>query len=156
MYAADAIEFATALGYHTKRAGAEIFNLTEVVDLVLKENIIKGLVITNTTIKASRLLIDPFCIGAEFIIDATGHSAEVVSMLKRKKTDLHINELREDFMDVEKAEADVVENTSEVYPRLYVAGMSVCSAFNLPRMGPIFDGMLKSGKKVAELINEKL
>jgi thiazole biosynthesis enzyme len=157
LYAADAIEFATALGYHTKRAGAEIFNLTEVVDLVLKENIIKGLVVTNTTIKASGLLIDPFCIGAKFIVDATGHSAEVVSMLKRKKADLHISELlEEDFMDVEKAEADVVEKTSEVYPGLYAAGMSVCSTFNLPRMGPIFSGMLKSGKKVAELINEKI
>jgi thiazole biosynthesis enzyme len=156
LYAADAIEFATALGYHTKRAGAEIFNLTEVVDLVLKENIIKGLVVTNTTIKASGLLIDPFCIGAEFIVDATGHSAEVVSMLKRKKVDFRIKELQEGFMDVEKAEVDVVEKTSELYPGLYVAGMSVCSTFNLPRMGPIFSGMLKSGKKVAELINEKI
>jgi ribulose 1,5-bisphosphate synthetase/thiazole synthase len=34
--------------------------------------------------------------------------------------------------------------------------MSVCAVYNLPRMGPIFGGMLKSGKKVAELINEKI
>ena len=155
LYAADAIEFATALGYQVKRAGAEIFNLTEAVDLILKENVVKGLVVTNTTIKASKLLIDPFCIGAKFIIDATGHSAEVVNMLKRKKLDFHIKELQEGFMDVEKAEVDVVEKTSEVYPGLYAAGMSVCSTFNLPRMGPIFGGMLKSGKKVAELINER-
>ncbi len=156
LYAADAIEFSTALGYRAKRAGAEIFNLTEAVDLVLKENVIKGLVVTNTTIKASELLIDPFCIGAKFVIDATGHSAEVVNMLKRKKADFHIKELQEGFMDAEKAEVDVVENTCELYPGLYVAGMSVCSAFNLPRMGPIFGGMLNSGKKVAELINERL
>ena len=156
LYVADAVEFATALGYKAKKAGAEIFNLTEAVDLVLKENVIKGLVVTNTTIKASELLVDPFCIGAEFIIDATGHSAELVSMLKGKKADFHIKELKEGFMDVAKAEVDVVEKTSEVYPGLYVAGMSVCSAFNLPRMGPIFGGMLKSGEKVAELINERL
>jgi len=156
LYAADAIEFATALGYRAKKAGAEIFHLTEAVDLVLKEDVVKGIVVTNTTIKASELLIDPFCIGAKFVIDATGHSAEVVSMLKRKKVDFHIKELQEGFMDVEKAEIDVVEKTSEVYPGLYVAGMSVCSAFNLPRMGPIFGGMLKSGKKVSELINERL
>jgi len=155
LYAADAIEFATALGYRTKKAGAEIFNLTEVVDLVLKEDVVKGIVVTNTTIKASKLLIDPFCVGAKFIIDATGHSAEVVNMLKRKKLDFYIKELQEGFMDVEKAEVDVVEKTSELYPGLYVAGMSVCSAFNLSRMGPIFGGMLKSGKKVAELINER-
>jgi thiamine thiazole synthase len=156
LYVADAIEFATALGCHAKRAGAEIFNLTEAVDLILKENVIKGLVVNNTAIKASKLLIDPFCISAKFVIDATGHSAEVVSMLKRKKVDFRIKELQEGFMDVEKAEVDVVEKTSEVYPGLYVAGMSVCSAFNLPRMGPIFGGMLNSGKKVADLINERL
>lgn len=156
LYSADAIEFATALGYRTKKAGAEIFNLTEAVDLALKENVAKGLVVTNTTIKASKLLIDPFCIGAKFIIDATGHSAELVNMLKKKKADFHIKELKEGFMDVEKAEVSVVEKTSEVYPGLYVAGMSVCAVFGLPRMGPIFGGMLKSGKKAAELIMKDL
>ncbi len=59
-------------------------------------------------------------------------------------------------MNVEKSEAGVVEKTGEVYPGLYVAGMSVCDAFNLPRMGPIFGGMLKSGRKAAGLIKSKL
>jgi ribulose 1,5-bisphosphate synthetase/thiazole synthase len=39
---------------------------------------------------------------------------------------------------------------------LFVAGMSVCAVDRLPRMGPIFGGMLKSGKKAAEMIDEKL
>jgi thiamine thiazole synthase len=59
-------------------------------------------------------------------------------------------------MNVEVSEAGVVEKTCEIFPGLYVAGMSVCDVYNLPRMGPIFGGMLKSGKKVAQLINEKM
>ena len=77
-------------------------------------------------------------------------------MLKKSKPELFPNELREYFMNVETSEAAVVEKTGEVFPGLYVAGMAVCDVFNLPRMGPIFGGMLRSGRKVAGLINEKL
>ena len=59
-------------------------------------------------------------------------------------------------MDVEKAEAGVVEKTGEIFPGLYIAGMAVCAVYGLPRMGPIFGGMLKSGKKVAEIIIKKI
>ena len=156
LYSADAIEFATALGYRAVKAGAKILNLTEAVDLVLKEDRVKGLVVTNTVIEASGLLVDPFCMGAKFTVDATGHSAEVLGLLKRKKQDFHADELREGFMNAEQAELDVVEKTDEVYPGLYVAGMSACSAFNLPRMGPIFGGMLLSGQKAANIIDSSL
>jgi len=154
IYAADAIEFATALAYKAQKAGAAIFNLMEVEDIILKEGSVKGVVVNNTTIRASGLLVDPFCIAGKYVIDATGHQAELVNMIKGKIADFHPGQLKEGFMDVEKAEAGVVEKTGEVYPGLYVAGMSVCAVFGLPRMGPIFGGMLKSGKKVAELINE--
>ena len=77
-------------------------------------------------------------------------------MLKSKKPDSFPKPLQEYFMDVKTSESGVVDKTGEVYPGLYVAGMAVCDVFNLPRMGPIFGGMLKSGKKVAGLINEKL
>lgn len=156
LYTADAVEFATALGYKARKAGAEIFNLIEAEDIILKKDSVKGVVVNNTNIRASGLLVDPFCIAARYVIDATGHQAKLVHMIKRKKADFHPEELKEGFMDVEKAETDVVEKTGQVYPGLYVAGMSVCSVFGLPRMGPIFGGMLKSGKKAAELIMKDL
>jgi len=152
LYTADAIEFATALGYKAKKAGVAIFNLMEAEDIILKEGSVKGVVVNNTNIRASGLLVDPFCIAAKYVIDATGHQAELVNMIKTRKADFHPGRLKEGFMDVEKAEADVVEKTGEIYPGLYVAGMSVCAVFGLPRMGPIFGGMLKSGEKAAELI----
>ena len=59
-------------------------------------------------------------------------------------------------MSVEESEAGVVSKTGEVYPGLYLAGMSVASVYHLPRMGPIFGGMIQSGKKAAEMIYERL
>ena len=58
-------------------------------------------------------------------------------------------------MDVAASEAFVVERVAEAYPGLWVTGMAVCATFGGPRMGPIFGGMLLSGKRVAELILEK-
>jgi thiamine thiazole synthase len=49
-------------------------------------------------------------------------------------------------------EAFVVEKTGEVSPGLWIAGMSVCATLGGPRMGPIFGGMLLSGKRVGKLI----
>jgi len=156
LYAADAIEFATALAYKAKKAGAEIFNLTEAEDIIVKQEAVKGVVVNSASARTLGLHIDPFCICSRCLIDATGHPAELVGMLKRRKPELFPKELQEYFMDVETSESGVVEKAGEVYPGLYVTGMAVCDTFNLPRMGPIFGGMLKSGKKIAELINEKI
>jgi ribulose 1,5-bisphosphate synthetase/thiazole synthase len=54
------------------------------------------------------------------------------------------------------AEASTLENTGEVYPGLFVAGMSANATFGSYRMGPIFGGMLLSGKKVADLVVQNL
>jgi len=156
LYIADAIEFATALAYQAKKAGAEIFNLLEAEDIVLKKETVKGVVVNSASARALGLHVDPFCICAKYTVDATGHPAELVSMLKKRKPELFPKDLQEYFMNVEASEAGVVEKTGEVFPGLYVAGMAVCDTYNLPRMGPIFGGMLKSGKKVAELISERI
>jgi len=156
LYAADAVEFAAALGYRAVKAGAAIFNLTEAEDIILKTDCVEGVVVNDTNVKSAGLPVDPFCISSKYLIDATGHPAELIGMLRKRKPDLCPGQLEEGFMDVETAEIGVVDKAGQVYPGLYVAGMSVCSTFNLPRMGPIFGGMLKSGKKIAEMINKDL
>ena len=156
LYVVDAIEFATGLTFKSIQSGVKVFNLIEFDDIIFKNKIIEGIVVNNTTINMANLPVDPYCIQAKCIIDSTGHPAEVIAVLKKKVKDLSINELGEGPMDVIKSEREVVEKTGEVYPGVYVTGMSVCSVYNLPRMGPIFGGMLKSGKKVAELIKKKL
>jgi thiamine thiazole synthase len=50
----------------------------------------------------------------------------------------------------------VPENTKEVYPGLFVIGMAATAAYGSHRMGPIFGGMLLSGRKAAQEILGRL
>jgi thiamine thiazole synthase len=59
-------------------------------------------------------------------------------------------------MWVQVGEEKVPKNTREVYPGLIVAGMAAAAVFGSPRMGPIFGGMLLSGRKAAQLAIELL
>ncbi len=152
LYTAGAVELAAALTYQAEQAGARVFNLTEVEDVVVKDGAVCGVVINSTAILMASLHVDPVCMGARKVIDATGHAAELVRMLRQREPDFLADGIGEGFMDVETAERGVVERAGEVYPGLYVAGMSVCTVYRLPRMGPIFGGMLESGRRVAELI----
>ena len=52
-------------------------------------------------------------------------------------------------------ENGVVEGTREVYPGLIITGMACAQFFGTPRMGPIFGGMLLSGKKAASLVAQE-
>ena len=56
----------------------------------------------------------------------------------------------------EAGEQLTVDATQEIYPGLIVAGMAANAATRAPRMGPIFGGMLLSGKKAAKLALDKL
>ena len=156
LYLTDAVEFATGLAYRAKKAGAELLNLTEVEDVIIKKDTVEGVVVNNSAITTAKLHVDPYCIASKCVIDATGHAAEVVAVLLKRQPNLFEGRIQEGFMDVRTSEAGVVARTGEIYPGLYLAGMSVASVFGLPRMGPIFGGMIESGKKVAELIGEKL
>ena len=53
-------------------------------------------------------------------------------------------------------EKEVVDNSKEIYPGLYVSGMAANAVFGGHRMGPIFGGMFLSGEKVARSIIKKL
>jgi thiazole biosynthesis enzyme len=155
-YTADAIECVCKIGSHAMTAGAKIFNCVSVEDVIIRENRVTGLVIGWSPVEIARLHVDPLSISAEHIIDATGHDTEVLRVIERK-ADMKFNTpegkiMGERSMWAEKAEKLTIENTREICPGVFVAGMAANAAFGGPRMGPIFGGMLVSGKKAAELI----
>jgi len=95
--------------------------------------------------------VDPVAIESRLMVDSTGHDAVVVRSLEQRGL---VDIKGFGAMHVEESEDAVVENTTEVYPGLIVAGMAVATTFGLPRMGPTFGGMLLSGKKAAEVTME--
>jgi len=160
-HVASAIEMASALCLQAAKAGAKIFNLVSVEDVVIRENDkVSGLVLNWSAVSTAKLHIDPLAIRAKLVIDATGHACEVCQLVTKKigaklKTPTK-NIIGEKPMWAEIAEKQVVENTKEVYPGLIVAGMAASAVFGLPRMGPIFGGMLLSGRRASELAIELL
>lgn len=156
-FSADAIESVVKLGAATISAGAKIFNTISVEDVLISNGRINGFVINWSAVELAGLHVDPLVIRAKYCIDATGHPAEVCSIVRKKirptKGPLRgSNLLVEGSMSASTGEKAVIENTKEVYPGLYVTGMCANAVFSSHRMGPIFGGMLLSGVKVAELI----
>jgi len=158
-YSADAIEAITKICAATVDAGTKIFNAISVEDVLLKGKNVNGFVINWSAVEVAGLHVDPISIRANYCIDATGHAAEVCNIVRNKVGPLKTpsGDLeRERSMCAEIGEKTVVENTKEAYPGLFVAGMAANAVFGAPRMGPIFGGMLLSGKRAAELILKKL
>ncbi len=158
-HTADSIECVAKLLAGAIDAGARLFNLISVEDVLLEERRVNGFVINSSPINLAGLHVDPITIRAKACLDATGHDAEVCHIVERKagkldtKTGTVLGELS---MCAEIGEKTVVENTREVFPGLWVAGMCSNAVMGAHRMGPIFGGMLLSGKKVAELIDQNL
>lgn len=158
-YSADSIEAITKLCSSAIDAGAHIFNSISVEDVLLKKKKVNGFVINWSAVEIAGLHVDPISIRAKYCIDATGHAAEVCHIVKKKVGPLNTpsGDLeKERSMCAEIGEKTVVENTKEVYPGLIVSGMGANAVYGSPRMGPIFGGMLLSGKKAAEIILKKL
>lgn len=158
LYTLDACALASALCYAAVRAGAVLFNLTTVEDLCVNRGRVTGVVIDRTLV-AESLPIDPVTLTAKAVVDATGHHAALVKYLAKRNL-LEGRGLEKKFgewpMNPAAGEAFVIEKTGEISPGLWVTGMSVASVFGGPRMGPIFKGMLISGKYVADQIIQKL
>lgn len=159
-YTVDAVEAVTGICFNAVKAGAKIFNLVSIEDLVVRKDRVIGVVINWTAVEMAGLHVDPLTVMAKYVIDATGHPIEVVKVLERKM-DVRLNTPSgkvegEKSMWADVAETKTLENTKEVFPGLFVAGMSANATFGSYRMGPIFGGMLLSGKKAAELIIERL
>jgi thiamine thiazole synthase len=150
-YVADAVEAVSTICSKAVKAGARIFNLLSVEDVVIRENDrIAGLVLNWSAVSMADLHVDPLGIRAKLVIDATGHDADVCRIVARK-TGLNLEIRGEKSMWAEVGEKAIVESTGQVCPGLLVAGMAVNSVFGLPRMGAIFGGMLLSGRKAAEI-----
>ncbi|MBN1586643.1 MAG: thiazole biosynthesis protein [Candidatus Omnitrophica bacterium] len=150
----DACELASGLCFSALRAGATLLNLTTVEDVCIKSGRVAG-VVANRSLVAEALPVDPLTFASRAVLDTTGHEAVVVgTLLKRAlcKAGSPTGQLAEGPMNAKEAEKFVVEKVQAVYPGLWVAGMSVCAVFGGPRMGPIFGGMLLSGKRAAEKI----
>jgi len=140
-------------------AGAKIVLGVTVEDVIFRGGEtpqIVGVVVQWTSVGMSGLHVDPLGVKAKAVVDCTEHDAEVLAVVSRKIPELKLSVKGEKSMWTVEAEKLTVDKTGEVCPGLYVAGMAVASLYQTPRMGPIFGGMLLSGKKVAELIVEKL
>ena len=154
LHTVDTIELAAGLILKAVQCGAVVLNLITVEDLCVHQQRATG-VVANRTMIAEALPVDPITFSARAVIDATGHEAAMVELLRRRGLLTHSGagrQLGEGPMDATAGEAFVVENVSEVFPGLWIAGMSVCATLGGPRMGPIFGGMLLSGMRVAEQV----
>lgn len=160
LWTMDSVESTSALLYHAVHRGATIFNCYSVEDVIFKDSVVSGVVVNWTPVLREGLHVDPLNIYARCVIDGTGHDSEMCKVVARKNgiSLLTANGavIGERSLDVTEGERQVVEGTKEIYPGLYVCGMAASAVSGTPRMGPIFGGMLMSGKKVADLIIDRL
>jgi thiazole biosynthesis enzyme len=160
-YVADSLEAISTICARAIKAGAKIFNLINVEDIMVREDDrITGLVLNWSAVSWSKLHVDPLTVRCKVAVDATGHDAEVCRIVVGKigpKLRTKTGEvIGEKSMWAERGEREILENTREVYPGLVVAGMTANAVFGSLRMGAIFGGMLLSGKKAARVAMELL
>jgi len=159
-YTLDSVHTTATLIHKAMEAGLTIFNLTAMEDVVIKNERVAGLVLNWGAIQKLEWHIDPLTIHSKFVLDATGHPANVAEVLVRKMG-VKLNTatgglVGEKSMEAELGELQTVENTREAYPGLFVSGMAANAVFGGYRMGPVFGGMLLSGRKAAEEMLKQL
>ncbi|MCX5694928.1 MAG: sulfide-dependent adenosine diphosphate thiazole synthase [Candidatus Omnitrophica bacterium] len=153
-YLSDSIETVSTICSKAVKAGLKIFNLLSAEDVMVRQKKVCGLVLNWTAVEMANLHVDPITMRAKFIVDATGHPAEVARIIE-KKSGIRLKTKSGKFMGEQSmwaqvGEETIVKNSKEVCSGFYVCGMCANAVFGAPRMGPIFGGMLLSGEKVAK------
>lgn len=159
-FCADSVEAVSTICSKATKAGARIFNLFSIEDVMMKNDRVTGLVINWSAVETAGLHVDPITIKSRYVVDATGHAAEIAHIIQRKSGCRLLTPTGEVIgerpMWAEVGERTILENTKEIFPGVFAAGMCCNAVFGAPRMGPIFGGMLLSGKRAAELILQRL
>lgn len=159
-FTADSVESISTIISKAVQSGLTIFNCVSAEDVLMRTNRVTGLVLNWTAVEMARLHVDPLAVQSKFVVDATGHETSVVKVVQQKVPGKLLTPSGkiegEKSMWSDKAEVLTLENTKEVFPGLYVAGMAANATFGGPRMGPIFGGMLLSGEKVADILLREL
>ncbi|MFH1328539.1 MAG: sulfide-dependent adenosine diphosphate thiazole synthase [Candidatus Bathyarchaeota archaeon] len=157
-YVVDAAEMIAKLATGAIDAGAKIILGVVVDDVIYRKSPLRinGAVVQWTAVTMAGLHVDPLSIKAKALIDCTGHDSEILAIVSRKIPEMEISIPGEKSMWASMGEKMMVERTGEVCLGLYAAGMAAGALHQTPRMGPIFGGMLLSGKKIAEIVAKKL
>ena len=122
--------------------------------------VVCGVVINWNPVARLEMHVDPIVVTTRALIDGTGHPSEIINKAVNKagvKIDSPTGGiLGEKPMWMEDGERTTVENTKRLYPGLYASGMAANNVQGGFRMGPIFGGMFKSGRKIAQIILKDL
>ncbi|MCE5315710.1 MAG: sulfide-dependent adenosine diphosphate thiazole synthase [Armatimonadota bacterium] len=149
-----AVLLASALIKKAIQSGVTLLNLFAIEDVYFDENrALAGVVVNDTAYKMVNLHVDPLTFRSKVVMDSTGHEAILLNCLAKRGI---VQIKGEDTMNAQMGEQGVIEGTREVYPGLIITGMACAQFFGTHRMGPVFGGMLLSGKKAAGLAIEKL
>jgi len=159
-YTASSLETLSMLLSKTLKQGVHVYNCIYAEDVLIIDEKVLGVVINWTAAEISRMHVDPLTMRSSFVVDATGHDAEISHVVSRKSGAELLTPtgelIGERPMWADKGEKVIIDNTKEAFPGLYVTGMAANAVFGGPRMGPIFGGMLLSGKKASQLIINRL
>lgn len=159
-FVGDSVETVSKCTAAAVDAGVRIWVGVVVEDVLIREDDrVAGVVLNWRAVELAGLHVDPLAIEAKAVVDATGHEADVVRTVARKVPGARLftesgGVVGEKPMWAEVGEAEIVHNTRQVYPGLFVSGMAANAVYGSPRMGAIFGGMFLSGKKSAELVAE--
>ncbi|HEY5531908.1 MAG TPA: sulfide-dependent adenosine diphosphate thiazole synthase [Candidatus Anoxymicrobiaceae bacterium] len=159
-YVGDSVETVSKCTVAAVDAGVKIWIGVSVEDVLIREeDRVAGVVLNWRAVELANLHVDPLAMEANVVVDATGHEAGIVHTVMRKIPGARLftesgQIVGEKPMWAEVGEAEIVDNTRQVYPGLLVSGMAANAIYGSPRMGAIFGGMFLSGRRTAELAIE--